>query len=284
MKRLIQGLALTCLVLALAAGSTQAGEGKWVSKSGNVHAIHGGNAVFVSDDDAERFDLSDLAVGETRTFGTGSRAVTVSRSGDSVTITRSRSGDDVSSIDITCEVENDTCTVLTFPNDPEKVMVAIERERTCVDGAGDCDFSFGEAHGAGHVVVDIDCDGDDCEEFHTMHLQGLSELNNAFAIETTGDGGETSKIVIRRVGGHGAKEDNVFVTSMGASVGGLHEILALHGDKVMLRCSEGDATIMVEKEEGEDTFLCPKHSTPMEQVKGHGSGVRVIRTGEPHEH
>jgi hypothetical protein len=284
MKRLIQGFALACLVLVLAAGSTQAGEGTWVSKSGNVHAIHGGNAVFVSADDAERFDLSDLSDGETRTFGTGARAVTVSRSGDAVTISRSRSGDDVSGIDITCQLDDDTCTVLTFPNDPEKVMVAIEKERTCVNAVGDCDFSFGEGHGGGHVVVDIDCDGDDCEEFHTMHMEGLSELHNAFTIETTGDGGEASRIVIRRIGDPGAKEDNVFVTSMGASVGGLHGIRVLHGDNVMLRCSEGDATIMVEKEEAEDTFLCPKHSTPMEQVKGHGSGVRVIRTGGPGEH
>jgi len=285
MKRLIQGFALACLVLVLAAGSTQAGERKWVSKSGNVHAIHGGNAVFVSADDAERFDLSDLSDGETRTFGTGARAVTVSRSGDVATITRTGSGDDVSAIEITCQLGDDTCTVLTFPNEPEKVMVAIEKVRTCANGVGDCDFSFGAGHGEGHVIVDIDCDGDDCNEFHTMHLEGLSGLHDAFTVETAGDGDEVSRIVIRRIGDPGAKEDNVFVTSVGASAfGGLHEILALSGDNVMLRCSEGDATIMVEKEEAEDTFLCPKHSTPMEQVKGHGSGVRVIRTGGPHEH
>ena len=65
MKRLIQGFALASLVLVLAAGSTPAGEGTWVTQSGQVHAIHGGNAFFVSDDDAERFDLSDLKDGET---------------------------------------------------------------------------------------------------------------------------------------------------------------------------------------------------------------------------
>nr|NIM00506.1 hypothetical protein [Acidobacteriota bacterium]NIM62001.1 hypothetical protein [Acidobacteriota bacterium]NIO58959.1 hypothetical protein [Acidobacteriota bacterium]NIQ30005.1 hypothetical protein [Acidobacteriota bacterium]NIQ84084.1 hypothetical protein [Acidobacteriota bacterium] len=72
MKHLIQGFGLACLVLGLAAGVTTAGErkGKWVSKSGNVHAVRG-NAVFMSDEDAERFDLNDLRDGETRTFGSG---------------------------------------------------------------------------------------------------------------------------------------------------------------------------------------------------------------------
>ena len=287
MKRLIQGFALASLVLVLAAGSTPAGEGKWVTQSGQVHAIHGGNAFFVSDDDAERFDLSDLKDGETRTFGAGPRAVTVSRTGDEATITRGGSGDDVSAIDITCRLNDDTCTVLTFPNDPEKVMVAIEKERTCINGAGDCDFSFGD--GEGHIVVDIDCDASDaadCSELHAIHLQGLAELHENFTVETTGDeDGGPSRIVIRRIGGDGAEEDNVFVTRMDvSSVSAMHQVLALHGDSVMLRCSEGDATIMVEKDEADDTFLCPKHSTPMEQVKGHSSGVRVIRTGDPHEH
>lgn len=284
MKRLIQGFALASLVLVLAAGSTPAGEGTWVSGSGKVHAIHGGNAVFVSEDNAERFDLSDLADGETRTFGAGPRAVTVSRSGDVATITRSGSGDDVSAIDITCQLNDDTCTVLTFPDDPEKVMVAIEKERICVNGEGDCDFTFVDGHGGGHIVVDIDCDGDDCGEFHTAHLKRLEELHDIFTVETAGDGDDPSRIVIRSIGG-GANEDNVFVTKVGASsFGGVHRIRALHGDSVMLVCSEGDATIMVKKDEADDTFLCPKHSTPMEQVKRHGSDVRVIRTGEPHEH
>jgi len=285
MKRLIQGLALASLVLVMAAVSTPAGEGTWVSDSGQVHAIRGGNAVFVTEDDAERFDLSDLADGETRTFGSGPRAVTVSRSGSEATITRRASGDDVSAIEITCQLNDDTCTVLTFPSDPDKVMVAIEKERTCLDGAGDCDFSL--AGGEGHIVVDIDCDGDDggdCNEIHTMQLEGLAELHKNFTVETTDDeGGASSRIVIRRIGGDGAKEDSVFVTRAGTSVlGGMHRMHALHGDSVMLSCSEGDATIMVAKDEAEDTFLCPKHSTPMEQVKGPGT-LRVIHHGEPHE-
>ena len=283
MKRLIQGFALASLVLVLAAGSTSAAEGTWVSESGQVHAIHAGNAIFVTEDGAERFDLSDLADGETRTFGAGPRAVTVSRSGSEATITRRASGDDVSAIEITCQLNNDTCTVLTFPNDPNKVMVAIEKERTCIDGAGDCDFTFGD--GEGHIVVDIDCNGGDCSEFHTMHLERLADLHESFTVESMDDeNGVPSRIVIRRIGGDGAREDDVFVTKVGTSVfDAMQRIQVLHGDSVMLSCSEGDATIMVNKDEADDTFLCPKHSTPMEQVKGHGA-LRLIRHGEPHEH
>jgi hypothetical protein len=281
MKRFFQGVALMGLALILVAGSATAGEGTWVSDKGKVHAIHSGNAVFVSDDGAEKFNLSDLRDGESRTFGTGDKAVTVSRRGDEATISRASSGDDVSAIDVLCRLDEDNCTVLTFANDADKVMVAIEKERTCVNGEGDCDFALGQAHGMGHVVVDIDCDGDDCEDLHTMQL---SELSNTFTVETAGDGSESSRIVIRRVGDAAAKAENVFVTKMGASgMGELHEFRALHGDSVMLTCSEGDATIMVKKEEKDDTFLCPKHSTPMEASKGDGN-FHVIRGGKPHEH
>ncbi len=279
---------MACLMLVLAAGFTTAGEGKgqWVSKSGNVHAIHG-NAVFVSDEDAVRFDLNDLRDGETRTFGTGARAVTVRRSGNEATISRSGSGsgvDDVSAIDITCRLDEHTCTVLTFPDEPEKVMVAIEKERTCINGVGDCDIAFGEGHGEGHVIVDIECEGDDCADLHTLHLDALAELDHSIEVESIGEGDEAAKIVIRRVGGEGVGGDNVFVTKNGTmSIGGLQELRALHGDRVMLRCTEDDATIMVKKEEKDDTFLCPKHSTPMEPVKGHGE-LHVIRPGKPHDH
>jgi len=287
MKQMIRGMALAGLALVLMTAPALAGEGgTWVTDTGSVHAIHSGNAVFMSEDDAERFDLADLRDGETRTFGEGPRSVTVSRNGDEATISRTASGDDVSAINITCRLSDDTCTVLTFPDDPKKVMVAIEKERTCNNGEGDCDFSFGDHAGAeGHIVVDIECDGDDCGEVHEMHLKELGDLQGIIAMETEdGDHGNPSRIVIRRVGGEGGNDENVFVTRGDHSPGAMHRVHRLHGDNVVLRCSEGDATIRVKKEEAGETFLCPKHSTPMEAVKGHERrGVRVIRTGSPDE-
>ncbi len=288
MKRWTQGLAPAALALFLAGGTAPAGEGgSWVGSGGEAHAIHGGKTVFVGDEGAERFDLSALADGETRTFGAGARAVTASRKANSVSISRGGSGDEVSAIDVTCELDKDTCTVLTFPDDPEKVMIAIEKERSCVNGIGDCDVAVGEGVPAGaHVVVDIDCEGDDCGEFQTLHLDGLSGLENVFEIEAgDGDGGEASRIVIRRLGTDGAKAHKVFVSAEGASAAGaLARVPAPDGGKVMLRCTEGDATITVDGKEADDTFLCPKHSTPMERVKQFGRGVRVIREAEPHKH
>jgi hypothetical protein len=290
MKRSILGFTLAGLVLCT--GAVFAGEGgTWVADSDKVHQLRHGNAVFVSDEDAERFDLSELRDGETRVFGSGPRAVTATRSGDSVSLTRASSGDDVSRIDVNCEIQSDTCTVLTFPSEPDKVMVAIEKERVCVNGEGDCDHAFGTVSAMGHVVVDIDCDGDeDCESIHTMKLDEMlmDETTSTFTVDVealAGDEGEPSRIVIRRTG-VGGEGDNVWVS------GGPHSVRKFHGNQVMLRCSEGDATITVEKDEAEETFLCPKHSTPMVKVSGHSEGIHVIQSPDirikretrPHEH
>jgi hypothetical protein len=289
MKRSILGLTLAGLLVV--SGAAIAGEGgTWVADSGEVHQLHHGNAVFVSDENAERFDLSELRDGETRVFGSGPRAVTATRNGDLVSLARSSSGDDVSRVDVSCSIGSDTCTVLTFPSEPDKVMIAIEKERVCVNGEGDCDHAFGSFTTGEHVVVDIDCDGEDCENIHALHLDEmmLDQMNNTFTVDVealAGDEGEPSRIVIRRSGG-GDGEGNVWVT------GGPHGVRGHHGDKVMLRCSEGDATITVDKAEAEQTFLCPKHSTPMEKVSGRPSGIHVIqapkiegkREAKPREH
>ena len=290
MKRSILALGIAGMFLFAGAAIAEEG-GTWVSAdSGKVHKLSHGNAVFVSDEGAERFDLSDLRDGETRVFGAGPRAVTATRNGDTVSLSRTSSGDDVSVIDVNCEIDSDTCTVLTFPNDSEKVMIAIEKERVCVDGEGDCDFEFGTHMAEGHVVVDIDCDGEECDDIQALHLDRMmmDKTNNTFTVNVDAVAsmdGEPSRFVIRRTG-MGDGDDNVWVTG-----GGAHMIRELHGNKVMLRCSEGDATITVDKEEAEETFLCPKHSTPMEKASDHPGihviqypDIRIKREVKPHEH
>ena len=282
MKHSIRAAVLSGLALVLVSGIALAADGTWVAADGNVHQLRHGKAMFFSEDGAERFDLSELRDGETRTFGSGARAVTVSRSGDSVTISRTESGDDVSVIDVTCDVNQDSCTVLTFPDDPEKVMIAIEKERVCVNGEGDCDFSGGIA-AAGHIVVDIDCEGEDCPELHGLQELQLGEFHQKLIVEALGsEDGEPSRIVIRRIGEGPGNDDNVFVTRSGSICETIH---TAHGDQVVLRCAEGDATITVDREEAGDTFLCPKHSTPMERVNsGVNAPVHVIRRGISREH
>lgn len=266
--------------LLLTCGVASAADGQWVSDDGNIHKIHG-SAMFISSDggDAERFDLSELRDGETRTFGIGDRAVTVSRRGDLATISRTGSGDDVSTIDISCSLEEDTCTVLTFADDPEKVMVAIEKERVCVNGEGDCDPHMGEwVHDSGaHVIVEIDCDGEDCDDLQQLKLEELHEGMGSFVVKTDDTIGMQNRVMIRRNGDLDGEGHNVFVQRVGDHDGTLQRKLhRVQTNTTMLRCSEGDATLSVSKEEADDTFLCPKHSTPLEKVE-HNHGTRVIR-------
>ena len=255
------------LALMVVAGTAVAEEGgQWVTAKGKVHKLDGSaQAIFVTDENAERFNLSDLNDGETRIFGAGARAVTVSRSGDEAQISRTSSGDDVSAIDIVCQLDTDNCTVMTFPDDPEKVMVAIEKERVCVNGEGDCDLDFDQmgVHGEAHVIVEIDCDGEDCDELHTMELDELHEGLGTFVVETED---------VQNQG-----QQRIMVKRMAPGASGHHGLQRVHSNRTMLRCTHGDATLTVSLEEADDTFLCPKHSTPMEKVEHGQGGVKVIR-------
>lgn len=63
------------------------------------------------------------------------------------------------------------------------------------------------------------------------------------------------------------------VTEGSATADGLHWVAA-DGSRVRLSCPEGDATMWVEQGEAARTFLCPKHSVPLE--KGEAGGSRRI--------
>lgn len=236
------------LILAVAAtlcvgGAVWAGEEKehtWVSAEGHAMALHAGDdAMFISEEGA--FDVADLQDGETRTFGEGDKQVTVTRDGDIVTIDRVEAGED-RQVEIKCEVDKDTCQVMTFEDEPERVMIIVKKTRECVDGEGDCeatmdvhldDLKFG--HGMHTMIREVRCDDDgNCEEFEDVHSGG--------EVEITAD---------VRDDGHG--NVMIFKTS------------EMDGDKVVLVCPEGDSKVTVDKEEADDTFLCPKHSIPMEK-------------------
>jgi len=271
-------IALTA-VLLMTVGVASAADGEWISDEGKLHKLSG-NAMFISADggDADRFDLSEMRDGETRTFGVGARAVTVSRRGDVATISRSASGKEVSTIDIACDLDEDTCTVLTFADDPEKVMVAIEKERVCVNGEGDCDAHTGEwVHDDGaHVIVEIDCDGDECDELQHLQLEEIHEGMGSFIVKSDGAEGTLNRVMIKRMAEGGEDGHNVFVQRVGGeSAAAQRQLHRVHMNSTMLRCPEGDATLSVTKEEAEETFLCPKHSTPLEKVE-HSQRSRVI--------
>jgi hypothetical protein len=105
----------------------------WVSA---VDPHRGPHAMMVADG-ATKHDLGDLNDGETRIFGYGERQVSAVREGDKVSITRPQ-GDDAHDVQVTCTIGRDSCQVLTYDDDPEKVVVMIAKTAGCDAGAGDC--------------------------------------------------------------------------------------------------------------------------------------------------
>ena len=260
---------LGCVGIVLIVGvAVAAGDGTWVSADGDRHKIHGkAHGMFIAEDDAETFDVADLADGETRILCTGEKQVTATRSGEVVTLSRNGSAgsDDVS---VTCSLPQDSCKVLTFPSDSEKVFIVVEKTRTCENGVGDCDAHVelieGLPEGANRIIVrrTVECDDDgDCNEF-----EDVSEHAGAHAmihVETIGAPGEDVVVM----GDHGP--GNVFV---------------MHGDDTMLRCPEGDARMHVDKDEIDEVYLCPKHSLPMEKVESPGhKRIRIKKIGSDDE-
>jgi len=240
MKKTILALAIAALLIGSPA---LAGEnGMWVSDSGHTVELAGPHTMMFHEG-GETFDLSDLRDGETREFGQGDKQITVTREGDDVLIVREQAGDE-SALELKCHVADDTCQVVTFEDDPEKVMIVVAKTRTCVteDGDGECEANIdvmlsdiGAMGAGGHhaIVRKIKCDDDgDCEEFEDI-IKGEMSVTADFA---TGHAG------------------NIMVLAGPPHMDG----------KVMLACPEGDSTVHVDKEEAEDTFLCPKHNVPME--------------------
>ncbi len=233
---------LVTFVVAVAAillsGAAMAGErGEWIAKDGERIKLHGQHEMMFIEEGGNAFDLGELLDGETRTFGEGAKQITVSRTGDAITIRREETDED-SIMEIQCDAERDSCRVMTFDDNPEKVMIMISKTRECVNGVGDCDSigidvdtvdHFGD--GAHAIVRTVKC-GDDgnCKHFDSR--------------------GSTEVIAIQDFIGEPG-QNMIFHSGM------------IDSDQVRLACPEGDSTINVSTEEANDTFLCPKHSVPM---------------------
>jgi hypothetical protein len=206
-----------------------AGNGVWVSNEGKAKVIGSGmHAFFIDDEGGDRFDLADLRDGETKTFGSGDKQLTATRTGDEVALSRPAHGKE-SAMRVTCKLSSDHCSVVTFDDDPEKVMVIVQKTRECIDGEGDCDadadvdiVSGVGGPGAHHVIVrKIECNGDDCEN-----------------LDEAGSADLPMKIVRVHSG---------------------------PSDRVTLRCPKGDTTMRVAPDEADKSYLCPKHSLRLEK-------------------
>ena len=192
--------------------------------------------------DGEQIDLSDLADGETRTFGQGERQITAVREGDLITIAV---GDTEMVSDFTCDAAKDSCfVILSGDGDAVKLLVTTGSE--------------GQGHAEKKVMVmafgDREHDGD-----HEFVFSGEdSELVNVM-VSTHGE----SHTWVSRDDG----DVRVFVTRDGDGDGRSHvRRILLRADTTMLRCPEGDTTMHLQEGEDEGPFYCPKHDIKLEKV------------------
>jgi len=218
------------------------------------------NVMFVGEE-GQVVDLADLRDGETRLFGEGDRQMTAERDGDEVRITREARGE-ARELSINCDIARDTCQVITS-EDGQEVAIRIEKSRECDNGVGDCDFhdvdilALGEGSGAHNVFVKRICEGDDCDAAKNIEiLTDVHARADGDLLWVEEDGGVGHRIVVKKV-------------CAGDDCDG-HGLLMLGegGGKVRLGCPEGDASVWVDSAEAEETFLCPKHSVPMEKKSG----------------
>lgn len=247
-KRALMAMTLVVAVVAPAMGgeTKERTEKTWVTATGGTTVIPpDAHVLFVGDEGGESFDLAELRDGETRTFGVGEKQVTVTRAGDVATLSRV-SSDAEKSLEVKCKVGQDNCRVITFKDEPEKIMVVVEKTRECVNGIGDCeplDIDVEKLGGNAKVrtiVRKVECDDQgNCQESSDV----------------------TSDAKIVKVLAHGD----------GPGDGTLAKIMMFHaddvaGDQVLMVCPEGDSTLHVAKDEADDTYLCPKHNVPMEKA------------------
>jgi len=99
-RKLIWSLGIAAVCLSLAVAGPRAGK---------------------SSDHVEKFNLADLADGETRTFGDGESAVTATRKGDEVVV--NYGGGDGEKKTLRCTLGKETCYAMTLDGEGKKVMV-----------------------------------------------------------------------------------------------------------------------------------------------------------------
>jgi len=99
-------------------------------------AVAGPRSGSKSSDHVEKFNLADLADGETRTFGEKDSAVTATRKGNDIVVTYG--GGDGEKKTLHCTVGKETCYAMTLDGEGKKIMV----------------FSSGDDPEGSHVVLD----------------------------------------------------------------------------------------------------------------------------------
>jgi hypothetical protein len=255
------GIAIAALLLLTGSSAAVADEENvWITE--DAEEIHIGSVghVYISEDDAETIDLSELADGETRTFGEGESQISVTRDGDEVTITHPGEEGGRS---ISCDLSTDSCSIMHIDGDPSKNVIMIKKTGHCEGSDEDCidimtqmQTSVGGPHEVMVMTLDCDDEGEDCgKEIRTKVIGAYG-----------GEGSATAQVMV------GHLEDAIVVEGDGE--GRIMMITA--GDMVTLRCPEGDTTMTVDKDEADRVYYCPKHSVELEKAPVK-TGARTIQ-------
>lgn len=255
MTRKLTLTAVVAVVLALTGWTGAAAcEKVRVVDGGDVLKLGAGHTWSFNAEGAEEFDVADLADGETRVFGEGDHQVTVSRQGDEVTIQHPPRKDGAP-MSIVCHLDDDVCKILTLDEGPARTAIMIRKSSDCA-GDDDCtrvmltELSLGDEPARILIRKKLDCAGDDCAEADaTVEVGGTKSFAT---VQVVTDGMELDG------------EGNVVMLSKDA--GAFAFTLLGDDDAVVLRCPEGDTTMRVDREEAGQTWLCPKHSVPLEKV------------------
>ncbi len=178
--------------------------------------------------------LEDLADGETRTFGEGDHKVTVTRNGDQLSV----------NIDGMEGLHGKQVMLATAGHDID-----------CKTDDGDCNLWVSED---GNVIK--------------LGAGGIGGNAMFFSDEGDAHGGIEKEVHIIRIGEGG---ENSFTVDVDGEEGGPHIVKMIggmghhglgHGDKTVLRCTEGDTTMVLDTDEAEEVFFCPKHKTELKPV------------------
>lgn len=234
MARYRYGLWIAVLALALTGpGMAATAEMTWTSSELDL-------------EEGETVDLSDLADGESRTFGAGENTFTATRDGDKVVLKQEGGGED-RKIELTCDLGADDCKVITIGPEGGRFGLIIQKSGGCLGGK-DChafvhSIDVEETDGKMMIIKTGDCAGSaDCMKTADVYIHGDHDGHALVRIEDLEE-----KI-------HGIA-DAFFVTTSDEA-------------GAILRCPEGDTTMQIDEEDADEVFLCPMHSVPLEKVSG----------------
>ncbi len=192
-------------------------------------------------DAPQKFNLADLADGETRTFGEGDHAITATRNGDDVTITY-KGDSKAGTHTLHCTAGKDSCFATILGTDGKTPMVMLSKS--------------GPAGGNSHpkVATKVVLLGDDADPKKLGDLDSDDESGDPMVVSSDDSG----MVWVT------SDED----TSTPGTHSGVRVIKIVTDAGTVLRCPEGDATLTLKKgEENTGPYFCPRHNLKMEPSK-----------------